>query len=631
MAPNVSNKRKFTPVKAETGPSKKYVKGDKAKEPVESEEEEEVEEEEDEEMGEAVSDDGAAGWVDEDAEDVEMEDGENGEQKPPKDPNASREAHKAQKVLAAERKANKPHADTMTAAKKIWEKLRLKKLPVEERKALVDEMLELTRRNVTEIIFKHDASRFIQTCLKYGSQEQRQAFAAALKGRYVEMSKSSYGKYTVIKCLHYGSAATRAGIFSEFYGNVRKLIRHKEAAYVLEDAFRDYGNTAQKNALLEEFYGQEFAVFKSEKNDAKTLAEILKANPEKKDLILRNLAESIVGSLKKGSIGFTIIHRALHDYMNNCNDAQFADMLDNIKENIAEVVHTKDGSDLAMLCFAKGTPKDRKVLVRALKPYAHKLAMDEYGCLVFCAIFETVDDTVLVNKSLLSELKPHLQEMMMHKYGRRVLLYILCGCDPRYFFKESTKMLDAVKEIRQTTSKKDPEVRRQELLSFISEPLLELIASKPTKLVEESLSSQVVTETLLFANGDKGAALDAILNIARESPVVDVMHPVNFNYASRVYKTLVSGGHWDPKENKIHKVEPRLEFESMMLPVVEKHLADWASSNGSYVVIALLETLEGEERERLVRKLRSHKAAIQAASKKDKVSGGVKKILEVIA
>lgn len=51
-------------------------------------------------------------------------------------------------------------------------------------------------------------------------------------------------------------------VIEEFYSHVRKLVKHREAALVIEDAYREYATADQKAALLREFYGVEFAIFK---------------------------------------------------------------------------------------------------------------------------------------------------------------------------------------------------------------------------------------------------------------------------------------------------------------------------------------------------------------------------------
>ncbi|KAL8872196.1 MAG: hypothetical protein Q9174_002128 [Haloplaca sp. 1 TL-2023] len=55
---------------------------------------------------------------------------------------SSKENHAKQKVLAQERKASKPNADSIARSKKLWERLRRKShVPLEERKKLVAELL----------------------------------------------------------------------------------------------------------------------------------------------------------------------------------------------------------------------------------------------------------------------------------------------------------------------------------------------------------------------------------------------------------------------------------------------------------------------------------------------------------
>ena len=50
-------------------------------------------------------------------------------------------------------------------------------------------------------------------------------------------------------------------------------------------------------------------------------------------------------------------------------------------------------------------------------------------------------------------------------------------------------------------SKKDTQVRRQELLEFVSEDLLEIISSEANALMRDPLAIQVAQEILLNARG----------------------------------------------------------------------------------------------------------------------------------
>jgi pumilio family protein 6 len=104
------------------------------------------------------------------------------------------------------------------------------------------------------------------------------------------LAKSPYAKHLVVTMLRYGSSETREKILKEFHGRVRKLVRHRDAAPVLEFAYTTAANGPQvrftrplpsdgpqsrqsltvscplyqqRRALLAEFYGPQYALFHS--------------------------------------------------------------------------------------------------------------------------------------------------------------------------------------------------------------------------------------------------------------------------------------------------------------------------------------------------------------------------------
>jgi hypothetical protein len=53
----------------------------------------------------------------------------------------------------------------------------------------------------------------------------------------------------------------REKIISEFKGNISKLMQHTEARSVILEAY-ELLNAKQRSALIQEFYGKEFSLFK---------------------------------------------------------------------------------------------------------------------------------------------------------------------------------------------------------------------------------------------------------------------------------------------------------------------------------------------------------------------------------
>jgi pumilio family protein 6 len=120
-----------------------------------------------------------------------------------KTPEEKKKAKAEQKELQKSRKLTKPHGSLIQKAKKLWGPIAQKSTSADQRKQLMADMMTLVSGHIEDLIFKHDASRIIQTCLKYGSLEQRNSIADELKSHYVELAKSQYGKFIVSKIMNF--------------------------------------------------------------------------------------------------------------------------------------------------------------------------------------------------------------------------------------------------------------------------------------------------------------------------------------------------------------------------------------------------------------------------------------------
>ena len=75
-------------------------------------------------------------------------------------------------------------------------------------------------------------------------------------------------------------------------------------------------------------------------------------------------------------------------------------------------------------------------MLKALKGYVSRAACDPYGCLLLCVAVETIDDTVLLRKTILSELLAELPTLACHAHGSLPLLAVLAPRAKRYFTPE---------------------------------------------------------------------------------------------------------------------------------------------------------------------------------------------------
>ena len=69
-------------------------------------------------------------------------------------------------------------------------------------------------------------SRVIQTCLKYGTAEQREQIVKELLGHFVQLSTSPYARRITLKVMKYCPNHHRR-IIQEFQGHMLRMLRHK--------------------------------------------------------------------------------------------------------------------------------------------------------------------------------------------------------------------------------------------------------------------------------------------------------------------------------------------------------------------------------------------------------------------
>ena len=98
------------------------------------------------------------------------------------------------------------------------------------------------------------------------------------------------------------------------------------------------------------------------------------------------------------------------------------------------MMHTKEGASAVNMMLAHSGAKQRKGVVKALKGQIARVSQDDYAHVVIAALFDCVDDTQLLSKGVVNELKQEgLEEVASHKNARRVLLHILNPRSTRYF------------------------------------------------------------------------------------------------------------------------------------------------------------------------------------------------------
>ena len=547
--------------------------------------------------------------------------------------------------MAKERKAAKPLADPLARTKEIWERLRRKShVPREERQQLVAELYGIITGKCKNFVLKHDSVRVIQTAIKYATPDQKKMIARELAGSYCQLAESKYAKFLIGKLLVQGDDEIRDFIVPEFFGHVRRLIKHPEASWILDDVYRGVATKQQKAILLREWYGAEFALFRGDNigGVSSGLADVLLSNPSKRTPIMRTLHDFINNLIQKKMTGFTLLHDAMLQYFLNTKTGteevtEFIELIRGDEEGdlLKNLAFTKSGSRLVCLTLAQGTAKDRKQILRVYKDVIPMMSSDPNGHIIILAAYEVIDDTVLTAKSIFPELFSKEAEKQAESiifyvnnlYARTVVLYLLQGRSKALFPASLSSDLEVLAEMdvaSTATSKKDPKTRRYELTKSISSYLLKAIEYAAADLGATSFGCQFMTEVLFGAEGDKVPALNAIATAAATDPCLAeaadnspddevVMHVASTPHGGKMLKSLINGGPFDHNTKSIVPVVPTLEFANILYPSIKPFIAEYAVYS-PFVVRAVLESSSFSHRQDVLDILRKHKERLQRAA-----------------
>ncbi|KAJ7148678.1 armadillo-type protein [Mycena crocata] len=574
-----------------------------------------------------------------------------------KDPAAARESHKAQKILQEQRRAAKPHSTLLADAKRVWSQANAKNLKPAERQKLIQELMDVIRGRVKDIVFKHDASRIVQTVVKHGRQKERDEIAAELKGKYKDLAQNKYSKFLVTKLIRL-CPTHRPSILMEFQSHVLRLLLHREATSVLSDAFELYANAYERTLLVRDFYGKETALFTVTSGSAedkdrarKGLPGVLEgADPERRKRVLSSMKDaltSIFNNSDKGAVTHAVVHRALWEYIvavtGSADEAegekQLREIFEVCQDVLAELVHTKDGSRVVREFLARGSAKDRKQILKVLKPHVERMCVDDDAQLVLFTALDVIDDTKLVVKTLVPEITSPANTLCQTQQGRRALLYLIVPRTRRHFTPAQIASLAETDEIRARTSKKTQEVREAEIRAGASEALIKWVKDKGGLLLRETAASLVVTEIMLFADGDKAAASQTLLRaVSAAYPCDDHSpHPIDLPHSSRLYKTLLQGGHFNRATAGVEKAPgwDARAFADQFVETVGKEVCiafcTEGECNGAFVIAELCEALKGDGGESARKKLKSWFGAPVVKQIESGEAKGKKILLEKIA
>lgn len=507
-------------------------------------------------------------------------------------------------------------------AKRIGEKLRRSDCSALERKKLIAKAHDLLKGNYNKVVLTHDMSRIVQWLYKYSDSMIRQNIFKELQPLLLPMIESKYAKNCIKIMLKYGTPEIRNEIISACYGNVVRLMSHSLSAPLIEVMYSTWATDLEKMYLKQEFYGDMYKQAKDK--DVKTLSDVFETATDMKSATLSAVKGNLTRILNKKLLNHTLVQCVLLEFLNNCSTEDRTEMIVMLRSSIVELSETKIGSKIAVICIWHGTNKDRKIMMKVLKENVKSVAMSEHGYLILLALFDSVDDTVLMNKLILSEIQKDLTDIALNDHGKHIILYLICRRNSHYFPPSIVSYLE--QGDNNATSKKPADIREKELRDIISDPLLEAVTTNTATWMSTSCIAMVTLAILKVATGEKlKQALDSIaIFITNKKSIIkdgnNKYKPIEHAGLHMVLKKLI-------QYDKELQSKEEITFGEVLLPHLKRNTIEtWIECNrGCFLLVLLLENETTSTVDALLTKLKPVMDILESKS-----NPGAKILLEKI-
>jgi len=499
---------------------------------------------------------------------------------------------------------------------------------------------KLSASSLAQYCSKDIGSRVLQACLKWGSRSQRKRVFSVLKDDIPKMCIDRYGHVVVLKLLRYISRTSlerkpseeekkeRAQNIREFleafHGkNLHSAFFHRQGCRVINAIyFSDAVSPKEKRRLLHDIaIPPSIALTRPESAGSRTLRQFLHAEDltqDQRSATIDHLREVLERSVDKELLGIDVVHLLFQAFCEDATESQLKDLASKCMAGAPYLLSSKPGAEAVLRLLGVASAKERKEFCRELKGKFPALATNGVDYLVMMRLATTVDDTVLLKKTMLAEWLAELEDMCFDKYGHRVLSWIFRPDDPHLFspYERMSLALPA------PSSMKKPETRQQELLQELRIPLRNVLLNAPLKAAADINAKSVLT---------------AYLNVDWDVELVEALVAAAKAEAEKEDEDfgLLGNGTCTTTMLVLLRIEPEGAEVGLALPLWKRcfkpRLEAAAMSRCAFVLLALLKNgaTSAAVKTAILGKRRELEAAASAAEAAGKVAKGARKLLEV--
>lgn len=270
--------------------------------------------------------------------------------------------------------------------------------------------------------------------------------------------------------------------------------------------------------MVHAFYGQYFLIMKQVQGDEKdvkpmSLRDFLSSKPQLAEQVLGKIEVTVQKLIEKGMSRHSIVQAIVCDYVRAQTDVEKVKFLaECMKEKMPSLLGSKAGLEVACSLFNVLDAKDRKLVVKSLQEPLNEMSLNRIAHLFIIHILNNLDDTVISKKRIIHDLMLKIDDNVTEKTFQNIFIGVYAPKSKRHFDAEEIAAFEAYQE--HSTSKKDAEMRRLELLQAICGPL--------EKFFEEGMAAylQDINKTPLLA---KMMAMRIELGNVKDSDCLDEM------------------------------------------------------------------------------------------------------------
>jgi hypothetical protein len=332
--------------------------------------------------------------------------------------------------------------------------------------------------------------------LKHGNKEQKHKIIENLTTEFADMMSYKYSYHLCYRMVEFcDDKDQKEKLLSTIMAKINTYVMHVYASEVVEHMYH-LSVPTDKKRLLHAFYGNFFLIL--QENEGKSIKALVKEKPALKEGILNKLENLSHKFIDKGLARHTLVQAIIYDYVSIADMEQQTDILNMLIENFPALLSSKQGLKVACGLFSIASSKERRTIVKTIKPLVEEMATNPISSLFLLYICTSLDDTVLGRKAVMNSLVKIYEDI--HDDKSAIILYscLLTGIEhPVRNVITKTKLRAMFFHFKTSTSKKEDKIRRKEIL----ENLINEVSAKMENNMVEALTNTrpfVITSLIYY-------------------------------------------------------------------------------------------------------------------------------------